>query len=632
MLTPGAYEHRQSLQNRLVVLRAGVVLVFGVLAVSFWLLQVVNHAEYREMAENNRLRSIPLQAPRGVIFDRDNRVIVRNRPSFTISMIREQADDVDAALALLADYTKVDLAQLQAAVERAQREPDFRPIPLIEHATESQVARVYAHRLELPALVVQEVPTRLYPDGGLAAQVLGYVGEIREGQLDRSEFAGLGPGALVGQTGLERAYNSLLMGVDGTRLVVVNSVGREIEEYGYDHPTEGTSLRLTIDLDLQRALEEAFAFYGYVGAAVFLDPETGEVLALTSLPSFDPNDFATGMDSQTLAALTSDPRRPFQNKMIQGRYMPGSTFKIAMAAAALGEGVIDPDHTEFCPGQVTIYGRVWRCNAQHGLVDLRSAIERSCNVFFYKLGELLPIDVIYEYAGKLGLVGRSGIDLPDEQPSNVPSTAQREAMGQRWYPGETISVAIGQGAIEVTPMGLAMMAATIANGGRLVTPRLVTAMRGPDEDSDWEPAPVPASRSSLTLAPEHLAAIRDGLWRVVNGERGTARRSRLAGRDMAGKTGTAQVISLSGAAAARASGTDRDLRDHGWFVFFAPKDNAQIAGVVFGEHAEHGSSVAPIAKHVVETFFAKREHQPLPTLHTLAGTPRLEPGGPPNQP
>jgi penicillin-binding protein 2 len=619
MLTPGAYEDRQSLQTRLVVLRVGAFLAFGFLAVSFWLLQVVQHEQYKEMAENNRLRTIPLQAPRGNVFDREGVVLVRNRPSFTISLIREQSADVDVTLDLLASYTSAERAGLDAMVERHGSQPGFRPIPLIEHATESQVATVMAHKLELPELEVQVVPTRLYPDSGGAAHALGYVSEIREAQLAHPEFEGLGPGAMVGQTGLERAYNGLLMGVNGSRRVVVNSVGREIEEYGYERPIEGTGLRLTIDADVQRALEEAFAFYGVDGAAAFLDPNTGEILAMTSLPAFDSNDFATGMDSETMAALNSDPRKPFTNKLIQGTYMPGSTFKIVMATAALGENVIDSSHTEVCNGSVFMLGRTWRCNGRHGRVDLGTAIERSCNVFFYKLGQMLSIDTIHDYAVKLGLVGRSGLDLPGEEASNVPSTAQSEAQGLPWYPGQTISVAIGQGRVDVTPMALARMVSTIANGGKRVVPYLLDATRAPDEESSWEVVTRPTPEETLSLPPADLEKIRHGLWRVVNGELGTARRSVLPGSDMAGKTGSAQVVSNAGKAAARAAGMD--VRDHGFFVTFAPPENAKIAGVVFGEHAEHGSEVAPIARHVVATYLAKLEGRPAPSL-TDPGVPR----------
>ena len=615
MLTRGAFEDRRSLQARLIVLRVGVMAVFALLAVSFWLLQVVGHRRYAEIAENNHLRSITLRAPRGLVYDRENRLLVQNRSSFTIALVRERSPDIDETLARLAAYAWVEEETLRAAYGRHKAEPEFRPIPLIEHASLAQVSSVLLHGAELPDIDVLEVPTRTYPDGGLAAHLFGYVSEIRQAQLESEEFAGVGAGAIVGQTGLELAYNSLLMGQDGVRLVVVNSRGSEVEAVGVEPPESGSVVQLTIDYDLQRALEDAFRYYGLNGAAAFLDPNSGEVLAMTSLPAYDPNDFAVGIDSQTFSSLLEDPLRPFTNKVTQGRYMPGSTFKVAMAVAGLAEGVIDLNHREYCAGQVTIYGRTWQCHKAggHGSVNLLQALKQSCNVFFYKLGERLPIDRIFEISRQLGLVGRTGIDLPNENASNVPSTAQREARGERWYPGETISVAIGQGAVEVTPLALATMVSTVANGGTLVTPHLVRATAPPD--MPWEPVPAPPARGRMQIDPQRLAAVRQGMWMAVNEPGGTAYNwARLPGRDVSGKTGTAQVISFQGAAEARARGTTRDLREHGWFVFFAPRDHARIAGVVFGEHADHGYLVAPIAKHVLETFFAKQEGRPLPVL------------------
>jgi penicillin-binding protein 2 len=631
MLTTSAFRDRRSLSTRLVALRIGTILVFIGLAVSFWVLQVVRFQQYRDMAENNRLRTIPLPAPRGVVFDRNMRVLVQNRSSFTIALLREESTDTDATLALLARIAGVDEAGLRETLARFRSEPVFRPVPLIEHATEAQVYAVLLHHQELPDLDVLEVPMRTYPDGGLAAHLFGYVSEIRQSQLNRPEFQGLGPGAIVGQTGLELAYNSLLMGRDGTRMVVVNSVGREVEPLGTEPPVDGDLMQLTIDYDMQRALEDAFRFYEFNGAAAFLNPRTGEIYAMTSLPAYDPNDFAGGIDSATFGALSEDPLTPFTNRLIQGRYSPGSTFKIAMAVAALAEGIIDLDDRQYCVGSVTIYGRSWKCNGQHGWMDIRHAIQRSCNVFFYKIGEKISIDTVHAYAQKLGLVGRTGIDLPGEAASNVPSTAERAARGERWYPGETVSVAIGQGALEVTPLALATMIATVANGGTLVTPHVVRATDPTGTGRGWQPVPVTPPRSTLAIRPEHLQAVRDGLWMAVNEPGGTAVRGRIAGRDVAGKTGTAQVISLTGAAAARSRGTERDLRDHGWFVFYASRDNPQIAGVVFGEHAVHGSWVAPIARHVIETYFAKQEDRPLPTLNAVANAAAPAPaprGGP----
>jgi len=342
-----------------------------------------------------------------------------------------------------------------------------------------------------------------------------------------------------------------------------------------------------------------------------MNPNNGEVLSLVSLPAYDPNDFAAGIDRATWAALNTDALRPLQNRTIQGRYSPGSTFKIVVATAALEEGLIDPDFRVNCGGGATFFGRYFLCHLKggHGSVDMRTAIEKSCNVYFYTLGNMLGVDRIHKWAVNLGLAGLTGIDLPNEQESIVPSTQWKlEHTGERWYPGETISVSIGQGQVTVTPASLAVMISTVANGGTRVTPHIIRAV---DEGGGWKMATPPALAERVAFKPTTLAALHDGLWRVVNGA-GTGVRGRIPGRDVAGKTGTAQVISNQGRLAARGSG--RDLRDHGWFVFFAPKDNPEIAGVIFGEHAEHGYLGAPIAKHVIETYFAKKEGRPLPAL------------------
>ena len=342
-----------------------------------------------------------------------------------------------------------------------------------------------------------------------------------------------------------------------------------------------------------------------------LDPRSGEILAFTSLPAYDPNAFAMGIDGDTWSALNQDRMLPLNNRALQLRYPPGSIFKIAMAVAGLEEGVITPDERVACNGGGWFYGTFYECWGSHGSVDLREAIEHSCNTYFYTLGQKMEIDQIHKWATALGLGELSGIDLPHEVQGLMPSTAwKREARNEPWYPGETISVAIGQGAVSVTPLSLAVMMATVANGGTRVTPHLLKAV---NEGDGFVPVPRPVPQSQVTLDPETLQAVKEGLWNVVNRE-GTGSRARIAGRDVIGKTGTAQVISLDGRRAAEAAGTERDLRNHGWFVFAAPADDPEIAGVVFGEHNEHGAWSAPIARHVMETYFAKKDGLPPPTL------------------
>ncbi|MEQ1572940.1 MAG: penicillin-binding protein 2 [Vicinamibacterales bacterium] len=619
-------EDRRQVTVRLVALQATTVVLFTALAIGFWYLQIVQHARFEEMAENNHQRALALRAPRGVLFDRNSKVLVENRHSFTISIVREHTKDLDRTVQLLAAVASLDPRQVKQIVDQHRGEPAYRPIVVVEDASLAQVAAITARRLdyELPDVVVEEVPTRRYPTDALAAHLFGYVGEASDAQVGQGLASS---GSIVGQSGVERVYNKLLMGEDGARRVVVNSVGREIRTLEEVAPKEGRRVQLTIDYDLQKAAEDGFRNAGFNGAALIMDPNNGEVLSLVSLPSYDPNDFAAGIDRATWAALNTDKLRPLQNRVIQGRYSPGSTFKIVVATAALEEGLVTPDFKVNCSGGANFFGRYFKCHLKggHGVMDMRHAIEKSCNVYFYTLGNMLGVDKIHKWAENLGLAGKTGIDLPNEQESIVPSTEwKRQRTGEKWYAGETISVSIGQGQVSVTPAGMAAMISTVANGGTRITPHVVKAI---DDGTGWKDVPPPAVASRIAFRPDTLSALHDGLWMVVNAA-GTGARGRLAGRDVSGKTGTAQVISLQGRERARGSG--QDLRDHGWFVFFAPKDNPQIAGVIFAEHGEHGYLGAPIAKHVIETYFAKKEGKPLPMLQpTVPARPEADPDSPP---
>jgi penicillin-binding protein 2 len=606
-------EERRRVGSRLAVLQYLVTIAFMALAASFWVLQVVQHDKFEEMAENNHQRTLPLRAPRGVVFDRDGKVLVENRHSFGISIVREHTRDLDRTIRLLAEVLGIEEPRIRETVERHRREPSYRPIPIVQDATLAQVAAVTARRLdsELPDVVVEPVPTRRYPET-MAAHLFGYVGEVNDTQLSGED--GLKSGDVVGQAGIEKVYNSVLMGDDGARRVVVNSVGREIRTLEQAEPTEGKRIQLTIDSDVQRSVEEAFKATPFNGAAVVLDPKDGAVLAFASLPAYDPNAFAGGIDRATWSALNTDQLRPLQNRAIQGLYSPGSTFKMAVAVAALEEGVITPDTHVQCRGAANFYGRSFKCwkRGGHGSVDLRRAIEQSCNVYFYTIGNQAGIDNIHKWATLLGLGEKSGIDLPNELQGLVPSPEWKQRRyKEKWYAGETISVSIGQGGVSLTPVSMAVYAATLANGGTRITPHLLKAV---DEGNGWVPVPAPAPHSTAPLKASTLQAVRDGLWGVVNGG-GTGGRARIEGYDVSGKTGTAQVISNQGRLAAR---TNRDLRDNGWFVFFAPRDNPEVAGVVFLEHGMHGPNAASVARHIVNTYFAKKEGRPMPPPPTAA--------------
>ena len=604
MVNLNSIRWREQTDGLLTLGRIIVGVVFGLLALSFWSLQIGQYDRLAEMAENNHDRTISLRAPRGALVDRNGNVLVDNRYTFNISVIRERVADLDSSLDLIGRVTGADVDALRAAVLDQRDVPAFRPIVIVPDASLAQVAAVQARAIELPGVIVEHDPARYYPSRKTASHLFGYVGEAQEHQLRDVSDPRVRLGAIIGQSGVEQSYNLLLMGENGARRVAVNNVGREIETIDQVSPRQGRQLRLTIDLDVQQAAEEAFAISGFDGAAVALDPRTGEVLALVSLPAYDPADFVPRVDRQTWSTLNSDARRPLQNRVLQGRYAPGSTFKVAMAVAALEEGAITPDFSVNCGGGARFYQRFFRCHTRHGRVALHEALEKSCNTYFYTLGSMLDIDRIHHWAAALGLGEPSGIDLPHEVPGLVPSRAwKRLQFNQPWYPGETLSVAIGQGAVSVTPVSLAVMMSTVASGGLRPVPHMLQAVRS---GNGWVAADQPAPQR-VGLKPETVAAVREGLWMAVN-RAGTGRRARITGRDVIGKTGTAQVISLEGLAAVKAEGdSGQRFRDHGWFVFAAPRDDPRIAGVVFGEHAEHGYLAAPIAKAMIEAYFAKHD-------------------------
>jgi penicillin-binding protein 2 len=614
------HEDRRRIAVRLSVLQYGLIVVFTALAVSFWVLQVVQHAKFKEMAENNIQRTLALRAPRGVVFDREGRVLVENRHAFSISIVREHTTDLKRTIRVLSQMLGLDEAGIQEIVERHRREPTYRPITIVQDATLAQVGAVKAHGLELPDVLIEEVPTRQYPEL-MAAHLFGYVGEVNDAQV--SEDSTLKSGDIVGQMGIEKTYNALLMGEDGARRVVVNSVGREIRTLEEDEPEEGKRLQLTIDLDVQKAIEDGFDAIDLNGSAVVLDPSDGGVLGFTSRPAYDPNAFAAGIDRATWASLNTDKNRPLTDRAIQGKYAPGSTFKMAVALAGLEEGIITPDFHVNCPGHANFYGRDFKCwrfsRGGHGSIDLRHAIQQSCDVYFYTVANMVGVDKINKWATALGMGVMSGIDLPNEAQGLVPSTEwKREKMHEKWYAGETISVGIGQGAVSVTPVSMAVYMATLGNGGTRVTPHLLKSI---DDGSGWKPVAPPAPQGKLEIDPEKLRAIKDGMWMAVNEPGGTGGAAKIAGHDVSGKTGTAQVISNQGKAAA--GKTEKDLRDNGWFVFFAPRDNPQIAGVVFLEHGVHGGNAALVVHHILDTFFAKKDGRPIPPKPVL--TPNLNP-------
>lgn len=564
--------------------------VFVFLLSGFWKLQVQNPGYYQEAAERNRIKSLPILAPRGKILDRDGRVIVDNQSSFRLILSRENLKDEH--LKAIAEGLDIDYSDLQARLRRYASRPRYEPMVLKEELSPADLAFVESHRdaETFPEMELIQSQRRLYPESGFAAHLLGYTGEISENELDSPEFAKYDPGAIIGKAGIERQYNDWLTGVDGSRQVVVDNRGREHEVLGLKEAIPGKDLQLTIDLDLQAVAE--LAMEGKRGAVVALDPRTGEVLAMVSRPAFDPNKFTGRIRSADWKQIMDDPGNPMLNRAIQAQLAPGSTFKPIMALAGLEQGIIDDNFRVHCSGGAMFYGRYFKCHLKtgHGTVDVHKAITHSCDVFFYTVGNRLGIDRIAEYAELAGLGEKSGIDLPNEAEGVVPSTKWKlRNFRQKWYAGETISVAIGQGALTVTPLQLAVAIAGIADGGRWIRPHLLKV------------AANSLKARQPNLNPESVAKVIYGMYGVVN-EYGTGVRARLAGYDVCGKTGTAQLASnqyLKGKTAAH-------LKDNAWFVGFAPRQAPEIAVVALFEHGEHGQLAAPIVRDVIKAYFDKK--------------------------
>jgi penicillin-binding protein 2 len=590
--------------------------LLGLLAGVYWVHQVLRGEDYERQAENNRMRKVPVTAPRGFILDRNGVVLAENEPSFTLLLYRRETKDLDGSIRFVAELFNRPFDEMKRRVERDRSYYDFVPVVLQENLTVSEVGAVQARALEHPELVVQKTERRVYTQGTVAAHLLGQLGEATAEQVAARAKAHPGdeslprPGEAIGQQGVEASYQDLLAGVSGSRSYVIDSFGREVGESGHVDPMPGNTLQLTIDAGLQQLAEDYFA--GKVGAAVALDPKTGEVLALVSAPAYDPNLFTRRVTRAEWDGILTDPRRPLNNRVLQNLYSPGSTWKPFMAYAILKHG-IDPKERVFCPGGLTFYGRPFRCHGKHGSVDLATALQVSCDSYFYTMGKRLGIDAIADAGKHFGFGRLSGIDLAHEKAGIVPSTEWSATVRKHpWYAGETISVAIGQGPVLVSALQQARALCGIANAdGALPTPHLFHI--GENVRSGERFVYRPAVKESVAWAGLPRDVVLDGLWRVVNQPGGTAYGSRVAGIDMCGKTGSVQVVGQK--EAKKGHLLPEQLRDHGWFIGFAPKDDAQIVVAVFAEHGEHGSSAAaPLAAKVCAYWVTKRRAGPPPVV------------------
>jgi len=591
-------------QIRLTAVQYMILVIFLVLAYGLWRLQVSQGDYYSAAAEQNRVRNVPILAPHGRIVDRNGRIIVDNYRSVTALLMRDSTRNLMVDADEIASGLHMDPKEVKDKIRRFTYTPQYQPIYLKEDITPDEEAFIEAHKLELPELDTIMAYRRLYPLKGFMAHVIGYVGEVSEGMLNQPRFELYNSGDIVGQSGVELEYNDILMGKNGSRQVLVDSHGREVGKPLEEKPAEpGKQLKLTVDIDLQIAAEEALGDKS--GAVVAMDPHTGEILAMVSRPTFDPNAFAVRITSKDWSKLVNDPEKPLLNRAIQAQLAPGSTFKIIMSVAGWQEGIAQNLNVQ-CNGGAEFYGRRFGCwvKGGHGQVDLTKAIYQSCDVFFYNLANKLGINRIAQYATSLGLGQKTGIDLPQEVSGVIPSEEWKlRNFRQKWFAGETISVGIGQGAVAVSPIQLTRAIAAISMDGRLVTPHVADPTGLPSNYLEVnhynEVKNVPVDANGWTL-------ITDAMSRVLLPE-GTAPSAHIPGIDIAGKTGSAQVVSLATRAKHQ---NNEDLAQNGWFVGFTPRRNPDIVVGVLFQGGEHGRLAARLATEVIKAYVDKQRRQP----------------------
>jgi penicillin-binding protein 2 len=591
------------IQSRLIFVKVGLLMLLVLLGLRLWQLQIRDGVYYQDLARDNRTRSIVLEPPRGLLYDRNGELLANNIPSFQLYLSLEDVQDRDDLLSKLPEYVHVNVRAISEKLSTKQRRGR---IKLKSGLTLKEAALIESHRIDLPGVAIQPEYQRNYPLGDYAAHVIGYVGEISESQLKDQEFLDVQAGRIIGQYGLERTFDKHLLGETGRKVIEVDAFGYPKRSLSIQPPLAGDDLYLTLDIRLQRLAEDLLG--EEAGAIVALDPWNGDVLALASQPGFNPNDLSGGISSQAWQQLLQDSRHPLTNRAIQGQYPPGSTFKIVMAAALLETQTMKATDSITCHGTFPFGRRVFRDwkRRGHGSVDLTKAIAESCDVYFYKVGNQLGIDPISRYSRQFGLGSKTGIALSSERSGLVPSREWKQKnRGEPWYPGETISVAIGQGFLSVTPLQMAKVVSIVATDGQVVQPRLLKAVRLRRTGNLKEESP--PSTQQASISPETFLQIKKGLAAVVT--KGTAKQAQSDIVSIAGKTGTAQVIALKDDD--DKTEVRKKYRDHAWFVAFAPVEKPKIAVAVIVEHMGHGgSAAAPLAKTLIEAYmnFEKAQH------------------------
>lgn len=608
-------DDQKFLQFRVNAVLWGIVAVFVFLAGSFWYVQGVQAEKYRGLSEANALRENVITAKRGLIMDRNGKIIADNQPAYSLTldrvvmkpMVKADPTHRDKLVTFLTGVLNVPTGEVEARFDKGKGIPIARPLNIGEDLTMDQVAMVQAQSMSFPELNITPIQRRNYGYGTMAAHVMGFISEVSE--KDLATHKELKQGDLIGKRGVELMYDEYLRGKDGAEYWEYDSHGRRLSEFvpARKEAVAGDNVYLTLDFEMQRRAEQYFVENEFVGAAVALDPRNGEVLAMVSSPTFNPNMYSKRFTPQVWKTVISNPFKIELNRTIQGLYSPGSVFKAVMSMAGLSDGAITPTTTFDCGGTAFFFGRRFRCWQKngHGAVSVANALKVSCDIFFYNVGARLGVDKIHDYAKNLTFGEVSGIDLDGEKAGIVPSTEWAEKKQHRkWYPSETISVAIGQGPLIVTPLQVANMMAAIASGGKVYQPHVVRKIAHTNPDGTTVMRAVqPQILHDIHLSPAALQTVRLGLWKVVNEEGGTGGNARIAGLDVSGKTGTVQVIRQTGWIST--ANMPFMARDHAWFASFAPRDNPQLVVVVFVEHAgTHGGiDSAPLAKLMYQARF-----------------------------
>jgi penicillin-binding protein 2 len=601
-------ESAQDIHRRIRYLFIAVTVLFAVLFLRVWYLQIAQGDYYTGLSENNRVRIVHLQPQRGLIFDRAGNLLVNNVPSFNLYLVAEDIPDMKSLIERLRQLVALPPAELEEKLSSSRTTVPYMPIKIKEGLSLREVAVLEAHRMELPGLHIEPEPQRNYLHGTSAAHVLGHVGEITASQLLMPENAGVVSGGLIGQYGVEKSYDAYVRGAVGQKVIEVNAMGHEVKVLKVVDPVPGNDIYLTLDLSLQGIAEEALE--NESGAIVAMNPRNGEILAMASRPAFDPNLLSRGLTPAQWEAISQDPGHPLTHRAMQGQYPPGSVFKLVVTAAALETGQMDSDFKVSCRGWLPFGGRIyqdWKAGG-HGVMDLHQAIVQSCDVFFYELGQRVGIDGMARYANLFGLGQPTGIELLSEKAGLIPDTEWKKKVRQEpWYPGETLSAAIGQGYITVTPLQMANFIGTIAVSGERYQPHLIKAIRERSTGRLFEFPPV--RLNEVNVSPRTFSVLREALAGVVLEPEGTGGAARSKWTTIAGKTGTAQVVTAK--PGVKTKSLPKELQDHAWFVAFAPVEDPRIAVAVLIEHGGHGgSAAAPRAKKLIEAYL--KNDQPTP--------------------